>query len=72
MRRRAYTAHLEVSLLHQRGAIRNQDPLPANPEATICSDSDTTKVATLLRVSSDDCGVILSPGGDHPVLRGLE
>jgi hypothetical protein len=34
-------------------------------------DSDTTKVATLLRVSSDDCGVILPPGGDHPVPRGL-
>jgi dsDNA-binding SOS-regulon protein len=29
------------------------------------------KVATLLRVSSGDCGVILPPGGDHPVPRGL-
>jgi hypothetical protein len=25
----------------------------------------------LFRVSSGDCGVILLPGGDHPVLRGL-
>jgi hypothetical protein len=29
------------------------------------------KIATLLRVSSGDCGVILPPRGDHPVLRGL-
>jgi hypothetical protein len=29
------------------------------------------KIATLLRVSSGDCGVILPPGGDHPVPRGL-
>jgi hypothetical protein len=29
------------------------------------------KVATLLRVSSGDCGVIRPPGGDHPVPRGL-
>jgi hypothetical protein len=29
------------------------------------------KVATLLRVSSGDCGVIFPPGRDHPVSRGL-
>jgi hypothetical protein len=54
-----------------RGAIRDQDPLPTNPEATVRSNSDTAKIATLLRISSDDCGVILPPGGDHPVPRGL-
>jgi hypothetical protein len=42
-----------------------------NSEAAVRGDSDTTKVATLLRVSSDDCGVILPPRGDHPVPRGL-
>jgi hypothetical protein len=31
----------------------------------------TRKIATLLRVSSGDCGVILPHGGDHPVPRGL-
>jgi hypothetical protein len=29
------------------------------------------EVVTLLRVSSGNCGVILPPGGDHPVPRGL-
>jgi hypothetical protein len=71
MRRGACTAHPEVGLLHQRGAIRDQDPLPTNPEATVRSNSNTVKVATLLRVSSGDCGVILPPGRDHPVPRGL-
>jgi hypothetical protein len=71
MRRGACTAHLEASLLHQRGANRDQDPLPTNPEATVRSDSNTVKVATLLRVSSSDYGVILPSGRDHPVLRGL-
>jgi hypothetical protein len=70
-RRRACAAHPEASLLHQRGAIRDQNPLLANPEATIRSDSDTAKAATLLRVSSGDCGVILPLGGDHPVPRCL-
>jgi hypothetical protein len=70
-RRRAYTACPEVGLLHQRSAIRDQDPLPANSEATVRSNSDAAKVATLLRVSSGDCGVILPPGGDHLVPRGL-
>jgi hypothetical protein len=70
-RRRACTAHPEADLLHQRGAIRDQDPLPINPEATVRSNSDTTKVATLLRVSSGDCGVVLPPRRDHPVPRGL-
>jgi hypothetical protein len=70
-RRRACTAHPEAGLLHQRSAIRDQDPLPANSEATVRSNSDAAKVATLLRVSSGDCGVILPPGGDHPVPRGL-
>jgi hypothetical protein len=37
----------------------------------LCSNSDTAKIAILLRVSSGDCGVILPPGGDHPVPRGL-
>jgi hypothetical protein len=69
--RRACTAHLEAGLLHQRGAIRDQDPLPTDPEATVRSNFDTTKVATLLRVSSGDCGVILPPWRDHPVPRGL-
>jgi hypothetical protein len=70
-RRRVCTARPEVGLLHQRGAIRDQDPLPTNPEATVHSDSNTAKVVTLLRVSSGDCGVILPPGRDHPVPRGL-
>jgi hypothetical protein len=70
-RRGACTAHPEAGLLHQRGAIRDQDPLPTNPEATVRSNSDTMKVATLLRVSSSDYGVILPPGRDHPVPRGL-
>jgi hypothetical protein len=48
-----------------------KDPLPANSEAIVRSNSDAAKVATLLRVSSGDCGVILPPGGDHPVPRGL-
>jgi hypothetical protein len=69
--RRACAAHPKADLLHQRGAIRDQDPLPTNPEATIRSNSDTVKVATLLRVSSGDCGVILPPRRDHPVPRGL-
>jgi hypothetical protein len=29
------------------------------------------EVATLLRVSPGNCGIILPPGGDHPVPRGL-
>jgi hypothetical protein len=70
-RRRACTARPEASLLHQRSAIRDQDPLPANSEATVRSNSDAAKVATLLRVSFGDCGVILPPGRDHPVPRGL-
>jgi hypothetical protein len=70
-RRGACTAHLEASLLHQRGAIRDQNPLPVNPEATLRGDSNTAKAATLLRVSSGDCGVILPLGRDHPVPRGL-
>jgi hypothetical protein len=61
-RRGACTAHPEAGLLHQRGAIRDQNLLPANPEATVRGDSDTAKAATLLRVSSDDCGVILPLG----------
>jgi hypothetical protein len=51
--------------------IRDQDPLPTNPEATVRSNSDAAKVATLLRVSSGDRGVILPPGRDHLVPRGL-
>jgi ribonuclease HI len=35
---------------------------PTNPEATVRSNSDAAEVATLLRVSSDDCGVILPLG----------
>jgi hypothetical protein len=69
--RRAYTARPEASLLHQRSAIRDQNPLPADLEAALRGDSDTAKVATLLRVSPGDCGVILSSGRDHPVSRGL-
>jgi hypothetical protein len=69
--RRACTARPEAGLLHQQSAIQDQDPLPANSEATVRGNSDTTKVTTLLRVSSGDCGVILPPGGDHPVPRGL-
>jgi ribonuclease HI len=61
-RRRACTSRPEAGLLHQRSAIRDQDPLPANSEATLRSNSDAAKVATLLRVSSGDCGVILPPG----------
>jgi ribonuclease HI len=61
-RRRACTTHLEASLLHQRSAIRDQNLLPTNPEATVRSDSNTAKAATLLRVSSGDCGVILPLG----------
>jgi hypothetical protein len=48
MRRGACTAHPEASLLHQRGAIRDQDPLPTNPKAIVRSNSNTTKVVTLL------------------------
>jgi hypothetical protein len=70
-RRRACIARPETGLLHQRSAIRDQDLLPANSEATVRGNSDAVKVATLLRVSSSDCGVILPPGGDHPVPRGL-
>jgi hypothetical protein len=40
---------------------------PQISETTIHSNSDTAKVVTLLRVSSGHCGVILPPGGDHPV-----
>jgi hypothetical protein len=36
--------------------------LPANPEATVRSNSNTAKAVTLLRVSSGDCGVILPLG----------
>jgi hypothetical protein len=60
-RRRACTARPEAGLLHQRSANRDQDPLPANSEATIRSNSDAAKVVTLLQVSSGDCGVILPP-----------
>jgi hypothetical protein len=70
-RRRACTARLEASLLHQRGSIRDHDLLPTSPEATVRSNSNTAKVVTLLQVSSGDCGVILPPGRDHPVPRGL-
>jgi hypothetical protein len=70
-RRRACTARPEAGLLRQRSVIRDQDPLPANSEATVRGNSDTAKVVTLLRVSSGDCGVILPPWGDHPVPRGL-
>jgi hypothetical protein len=35
------------------------------------SDPDTAEVATLLQVSSGNCGVILPPGRDHPVPTGL-
>jgi hypothetical protein len=70
-RRRACTARPEASLLHQRGAIRDQSPLPADPEAALRSDSDTAKVVTLLRVPFGDCGIILPPERDHPVPRGL-
>jgi hypothetical protein len=69
--RRAYTAHPEASLLHQRSAIRDQNPLPVDLEAALRSDSDTAEAATLLRVSPGDCGVILSSRRDHPVPRGL-
>jgi ribonuclease HI len=62
MRRRACTARPEAGLLHQRSAIRDQDPLHANSESTVRSNSDAVKVATLLRVSSGDCGVILPLG----------
>jgi hypothetical protein len=58
-------------LLHQRGTVRDQDPLPTNSEAALRGDPDAAEVATLLRVSSGNCGVILPPGGDHPVPRGL-
>jgi hypothetical protein len=67
----ACTAHPEAGLLHQRGAIQDQNPLPANPEATVHGDSDTAKAAALLQVSPCDYGVILPPGRDHPVPRGL-
>jgi hypothetical protein len=70
-RRRACTARPEAGLLHQRSVIRDHDPLPTNLEATVRSNSDVAKIATLLRVSSGDCGVILPLGGDHPVPRGL-
>jgi hypothetical protein len=70
-RRRACATRPEASLLHQRSAIRDQSPLPADPEAALCSDSDMAKVATLLRVLSGDCGIILPPRRDHPVPRGL-
>jgi hypothetical protein len=70
-RRGACTAHPEVGLLHQRDAIRDQNLLPTNLEATVRGDSDTAKAATLLRVSSSDCGVILPPRRDHSVPRGL-
>jgi hypothetical protein len=61
-RGRACTAHPEAGLLHQRSTIRDQNLLPANSEATVRGNSDAAKVATLLRVSSGDCGVILPPG----------
>jgi hypothetical protein len=51
--------------------VRDQDPLPTNSEAAVRGDRNAAEVATLLRVSSDNCGVILPPGGDHPVPRGL-
>jgi hypothetical protein len=70
-RRRACTARPKASLLHQQSAFRDQSSLPTDPEAALHSDPDTAKVATLLRVSSGNCGVILPPGGDHPVPRGL-
>jgi ribonuclease HI len=44
MRRRARAAHPEASLLHQQSAIRDQSPLPTNPEAALRSDSDTAKL----------------------------
>ncbi len=64
-------ARSEASLLRQRGTVRNQDPLPTSSEAAVRGDPDAAEVATLLRVSSGNCGVILPPGGDHPVPRGL-
>jgi hypothetical protein len=48
----------------------DQSPSP-EPPGPVRSNSDAAKVATLLRVSSGDYGVILPPGGDHPVPRGL-
>jgi hypothetical protein len=51
--------------------VRDQDSLPTNSKAAVRGDHDAAEVATLLRVLSGDCGVILPPGGDHPVLRGL-
>jgi hypothetical protein len=67
----ACIARPEASLLHQRGTVRDQDPLPTNLEAAVRGDPDATVVAALLRVSSGNCGVILPPGGDHPEPRGL-
>jgi hypothetical protein len=60
--RRACSAHPEASLLHQQSAIRDQNPLPTNPEAAVRSDSDTAEAATVLRVSSGYCGVIFPLG----------
>ena len=64
-------ARSEASLLRQRGTARNQDPLPTSSEAAVHGDPDTTEVATLLRGTSGNFGVILPPGGDHPLPRGL-
>jgi hypothetical protein len=61
-RRGACIARLEASLLHQRGTVRNQDPLPTNSEAAVRGDPDAAEVTTLLRVSSGNCGVILPLG----------
>jgi hypothetical protein len=60
-----------ASARHRKQERRDQDPLPTNSEAAVRGVLDAAEVATLLRVSSGDCGVILPPGGDHPVPRGL-
>jgi hypothetical protein len=50
----------EASLLHQRGIVQNEDPLPTSPEAAVHNSPGSTKATTLLRVPPGDSGVILS------------
>jgi hypothetical protein len=45
---------------------------PQIQKVVVRGDPDAAEVATLLRVSSGNYGVILPLGGDHPVPRGLE
>ena len=46
--------------------------LPTSSEAAVRGDPDAAEVATPLRVSPGNCGVILPHGGDHPVPGGLD